>query len=172
MADRTCEDCGKTFDKPFLLKRHQGRKTPCQPVVALGGGENDCRYCGRGFSSKISMYRHIRLNCKAVNNEKGPQDLAALAVQEAARAKEETASLRAEVARLGSLVERLVARAELPGVIQDKKLDGRAAMSERDQVIAAAQAARGQVEWGAAELAYLLETVGAAPLDGDVHSNS
>jgi hypothetical protein len=115
--------------------------------------------------SQISMYRHIRLYCKVADGGKAlPQEPTMLSALEVERAREETASLRTEVARLGAIVERLALRAELPGVIMDAKVDGRAAMSERDQVIAAAQAARGQVERGAAELEYLLETVGAPRL--------
>jgi hypothetical protein len=99
--------------------------------------------------------------------------VAASALAEVRALRAEVAEVRAQNERLAAAVkkqqavlDRLVARSELPGAIQDAKLDGRAAMSERECVVAAAQAARGQVARGAAELAYLLETVGAPPAAG------
>lgn len=82
MADRTtCRRCGKGFDKPALLKRHLGRKTPCAPILDLGYLPEDvredpdlekkkCRFCGRILSSYDSMRRHVRTACKIAPNAK------------------------------------------------------------------------------------------------------
>jgi ribonuclease D len=173
MAERTCEKCGKVFPYPRDLRKHQERKTPCSLIVdesELSATElqkkYDCDLCGRKFSSQSSASRHIRQRCKATNLE----DEGSLHIDDPPRRTMTMEAMQAMLEKQQAMLERLVARAELPGVIMDAKVDGRAAMSERDQVIAAAQAARGQVARGAAELAYLLETVGAPPLGGDVRS--
>src|SRR5271165_6289810 len=61
-----CPKCGKSFCDNANLKRHLGRKTPCQPILessdaARGPGVRfSCKFCGRSFASKPSMYRHVR----------------------------------------------------------------------------------------------------------------
>lgn len=63
--DRTCPKCGKVFPKPCVLKVHLGRKTPCEPITVPKGGAHDCKFCGRPYSSQISLARHVRSTCKA-----------------------------------------------------------------------------------------------------------
>jgi ribosomal protein L37AE/L43A len=162
MASFQCAKCEAVFADNAHLKRHQARKTPCDPVVQVDAERKglSCRYCGRAFTTRPALSRHERHRCK-IANPGGEAEEPANRVPQQVIQEAEVAALRAEVARLGAEVERLVARSELPATILDKKLDGRAAMSEREQVISAAQAARGQAERGLTELAYLLETVGA-----------
>ena len=75
MTDRTCELCGKEFAKPFYLRRHQNRKTPCAPILDAvttttehpadsNLSKKQCRFCNRVFSSYASMRRHVRQSCK------------------------------------------------------------------------------------------------------------
>lgn len=82
MANRTCTKCGRAFKYPSQLRDHLKRKTPCEPIVATGApaeGVIACRHCGRTFASKISMYRHIRVSCRAArytkDEESAPADL-------------------------------------------------------------------------------------------------
>ena len=76
-----CGKCGKEFDKPCQLERHQKRKTPCAiivdsqdlPAEARADPELDkrrCRFCGRVFKSYVSMRRHVRSACKIAPNGK------------------------------------------------------------------------------------------------------
>jgi hypothetical protein len=68
----TCPRCGIDCKYPSYLQRHLERKTPCIAVV----GQEDlseekknlphkCKYCGRPFTTYVSMRRHIRTACKA-----------------------------------------------------------------------------------------------------------
>jgi hypothetical protein len=80
MADRKCQRCGKTFQLPYLLQRHQARKTPCEPILdtpreAGGDPAHRCKYCGRAFASKQSAYRHMRQSCKIANTDEGMEKL-------------------------------------------------------------------------------------------------
>jgi uncharacterized C2H2 Zn-finger protein len=70
-APLSCTRCEKVFRDTRDLKRHEARKTPCDPVITTvtEGKENTCKHCGRYFASKVSMYRHIRQNCKMVNSD-------------------------------------------------------------------------------------------------------
>ena len=79
--DRTCQRCGKAFDKPALLRRHHKRKTPCDLIVervnlpseVLGDPELEkkkCAFCGRVFSSYDVMRRHVRNYCRIAPNAK------------------------------------------------------------------------------------------------------
>jgi hypothetical protein len=79
------------------------------------------------------------------------------------------AGMRAALIKQQEELDRAAARAELPAAIQDAKLDGRAAMTEREQVITAARVALRLAERNAAELAWLLEIVGGgkAPSQSD-----
>ena len=81
MSDRTCDKCGKSFQKPFHLRRHLARKTPCAPILDPEDLPEDaredpdldqkkCRFCGRVFSSHDNMRRHVRQYCKIAPTEK------------------------------------------------------------------------------------------------------
>ena len=81
MADRTCKRCGKEFSKPYWLRKHQERKTPCASILekedlpegVLADPELEkkkCRFCGRVFSSYTAMRRHVRQNCGIAPNAK------------------------------------------------------------------------------------------------------
>ena len=65
--DRTCAKCGKVFPKPCILKAHLERKTPCEPITTSKGGAYDCKFCGRSYSSQVSLARHVRLACKVAS---------------------------------------------------------------------------------------------------------
>lgn len=75
MVDRTCDKCGKVFAKPFQLKRHLGRKTPCDPILDSSPGGLQCRFCGRAYGSAASLSRHTRTRCKIANSEEGMDKL-------------------------------------------------------------------------------------------------
>ena len=81
MADRTCELCEKVFQRPNHLRKHQGRKTPCAPILEKGDlpetvledpylVQKKCRFCGRVLSSYTSMRRHVREACRIAPNKK------------------------------------------------------------------------------------------------------
>jgi hypothetical protein len=84
--DRICP-CGKSFNKPCLLKRHQNSKLGCIPyMMYLNSQKHDmyiehkkeererakvvkeffCKYCNRKLASKFSMERH---HSTCTNNE-------------------------------------------------------------------------------------------------------
>ena len=50
----TCQDCGKVFDRPSSLVKHEHRHTGARP--------HGCHLCGKMFSQSSSLYRHIRVN--------------------------------------------------------------------------------------------------------------
>lgn len=99
--DRTCPKCGKVFQRPYLLKNHQKRKTPCDLIIDAANGNNACRYCGRSFATQISMYRHIRQTCKVANSEEGMATLMEHTLQR------QLAEQSAQIAKLTTLVEKL-----------------------------------------------------------------
>jgi len=52
-----CNTCHREFERQDNLHRHQ--KLGACKVISV-----HCKFCGAGFSSKQSMYRHIRIVCK------------------------------------------------------------------------------------------------------------
>lgn len=63
--------------------------------VATGNG-HPCKYCGRSFASKVSMYRHIRQSCKIANSEEGMEKLMEHTIQrQLAEQSEQIAELTA-----------------------------------------------------------------------------
>ena len=114
MADRTCARCGKTFSLPCHLRRHQARQTPCDPIIErpAAGSQKSCDYCGRGFASGVSLYRHVRQSCKVANSDDGMEMLMdhtisrQLTEQRAAMAEQKAAAAEqsAQIAKLTSLV--------------------------------------------------------------------
>ena len=108
MADRTCARCGRVFNLPCHLSRHKMRKTPCDPIIdppAAAEPEGTCKYCGRGFATTISMYRHIRQNCKIANSAEGMDKLLERTLQQqlVIQAKE-VAALRSQVGVLAEML--------------------------------------------------------------------
>ena len=81
MPPSPCLRCGKQFKHPYLLRRHESRKTPCATILDPSDltpkdlddpdlAQKKCRFCGRVFSSYISMRRHVRQSCKIAPNKK------------------------------------------------------------------------------------------------------
>jgi hypothetical protein len=101
MADRTCEKCGKAFAKPFLLKRHRARKTPCDPIIdAAGDADSTCKYCGRTFTTDQALSRHVLHRCKIANSDEGMNKLMDHTIQR------QLEQQNAKIDRLTSLLER------------------------------------------------------------------
>jgi len=77
-ADRTCPKCGSVFAYPWKLKRHQQRKTSCEPILdanAAPDAAHKCRYCGRAFTTQQALSRHTLHRCKIANSEEGMEKL-------------------------------------------------------------------------------------------------
>ena len=112
MADRTCKKCGHLFRDPSKLRRHLANKKPCDPIIDAAHDDVgcQCKYCGRRYSSKQSMYRHIRENCKIANSEDGMQKLVEHTLQK------KVADQGAQIAKLTELVEKLTTNALAPTV--------------------------------------------------------
>lgn len=113
-----CGSCGLECRYPAHLRRHLARKTPCAPIVAPVAAAPDldpeaekrtCSFCGRVYSSYISMRRHVRTACKiaptAHNGETGMQKLYLHAVQQMAAQTE-------QISRLVGVVERLTVQSK------------------------------------------------------------
>ena len=76
-----CKKCGLDCKYASYLARHLARKSPCAPILvpedlsleALKDPDlvaKKCRFCGRVFSSYVSMRRHVRESCKIAPNAK------------------------------------------------------------------------------------------------------
>jgi hypothetical protein len=112
-TDKTCERCGKTFALPCRLKTHQQRKTPCAPIVdqfTLSGADKQkthaCKYCRRRFATQISMYRHVRQNCKIANSEEGMDKLMEHTIQrQLAEVQAQNMEMKAQMAELAALLK-------------------------------------------------------------------
>jgi Zinc finger, C2H2 type len=61
-----CTKCDAVFSTAQKLRRHEARKRPCDPIISVGGSQpNTCGYCGRHYSRKDALIRHLdscRLN--------------------------------------------------------------------------------------------------------------
>ena len=80
--DRTCTLCKKVFQAPSRLKRHQARKTPCAPIVAIHelpiaeqAKPHPCKFCGHRFTLPQGVSQHIRNSCKIAGSEEGMEKL-------------------------------------------------------------------------------------------------
>ncbi len=71
----TCDECGKTFTKPSLLKRHkEERKTSCAPIAGnvapiVEKDEIKCEFCGKLYKNLKCLDKH-KEKCKIMNNKK------------------------------------------------------------------------------------------------------
>ncbi len=118
--DRTCRRCGKVFSFPAHLRSHQARKTPCDPILAarpeaeaVNPAACNCRFCGRPFTARVGMLRHIRVSCKIAPNAKngntGMEKLYEHTVQRQLNdLKAENAEIRAQNAEMMKMMRSLV----------------------------------------------------------------
>jgi len=82
--NRECT-CGKVFDMPYLLKRHQNSKLGCFPILKTNpipilhineqeqikvAKEFFCKFCNRKLATKFSMIRHYDTCSKNEDNIK------------------------------------------------------------------------------------------------------
>ncbi len=111
--DKTCSKCGKRFSKPCLLKGHLNRKTPCASLASHDDlseadrqKKHPCKYCGRRYTTQVSMYRHIRNSCRIANTTEGMEKLMDHTLsQQVAEQKQATNELRERVAELTALLK-------------------------------------------------------------------
>lgn len=68
-----CTKCGKKFAKKVWLRRHEGRKTPCNIILDVEELSEEkkkspykCRFCGRAMTTPANLARHMRQSCKIV----------------------------------------------------------------------------------------------------------
>jgi hypothetical protein len=109
-AKHRCAKCNATFVDNAHLKRHQQRKTPCDLIVDQGAADKTafkCRFCGRHYSSKPSVNRHIRQSCKVANSEEGMERLFEHTIQRqvAAMHAEQNAKIAAQTQQIAELTQ-------------------------------------------------------------------
>jgi C2H2 type zinc finger protein len=69
MSDFECHNCHRSFTRDDSLQSH------IENEVCKGKEYNvTCKYCNNKFTSKNSMYRHIREACKEVPEKKGKKN--------------------------------------------------------------------------------------------------
>ena len=115
MADRTCATCGKRFDKPSYLKRHQLRKTSCAPIVTLIDLTPEeqakpvaCRFCGHRFSHPSGLSKHMKKSCKIAGSEEGMEKLYAHTLKrQLDEQRKEATSLKEQLAEMTKMMQQL-----------------------------------------------------------------
>jgi hypothetical protein len=84
-------------------------KRPCDPILETqkdeAAGGFGCRYCGRSFATKTSMYRHVRQNCKIANSDEGMEKLLEHTLQR--QMTEQNAKIDAQSAQIAELTSLL-----------------------------------------------------------------
>lgn len=128
MASNQCPRCLSAFRDPYTLRRHMGRKTPCAPIVEKADlpaseqqKQHSCHYCGRAFTSKSNLNRHIRGRCRIATTEEGMDKLLdhvlSRRLEEQSRATE---ALTQQVAELTSLVRSQISLEPAPPAAQQR----------------------------------------------------
>ena len=73
--------CNKVFDRANHLNKHLARKTPCAPILDTEDlpvavredpelAHKKCKFCGRVFTLRNTMLRHVRKYCKIAPNRR------------------------------------------------------------------------------------------------------
>ncbi len=121
--DLCCVRCGKSFQYPSLLKRHQNQKTTCVLILEkenLSETEQkkkyNCKFCGRRYTTYTSMCRHVRESCKIAPNEKNGEEGMELLYKHVKHEQKRNDRLENEMrvikTQMGQLVNLLVTREE------------------------------------------------------------
>ena len=126
MVNYICQICKKTFQRPNHLEKHMNRITPCVPILEIQDlptmvrddpnlDKKKCRFCGRVFSSYVSMRRHVRENCKiaptARNGDSGMKQLYEHTVQKQIdELKTQNARLEAQNTETQTLLRQILAQ--------------------------------------------------------------
>lgn len=112
MASLECERCGKGFKYPYLLRRHQERKTPCALIVEKHelslkeqSKPHSCKFCSHRFTTPQALSRHIKKTCKVAGSKEGMEKLYEHVVQ---RHNSEIADQAAQIAELKTQVQALM----------------------------------------------------------------
>lgn len=106
-----CEKCGTTFSKELGLRKHKVRKTPCDPILDKSDLPEDkrnnphtCRYCGRAYSRKDNLLRHLK-SCKIANSDEGMEKLMDHTIRrQLAEQSAKVDALQAQIAQLTTLL--------------------------------------------------------------------
>mgnify|MGYP006130921465 CR=1 FL=1 len=120
MAERTCARCRSTFPHPWKLRRHLERKTPCAPILERADlpeevledpdlDQKTCRFCGRVFSSRDCMLRHIRNNCKIAPNAKnGDSGMEQLYEHTIRRQSAQIETMQTQMTQMAGMMQKLL----------------------------------------------------------------
>lgn len=73
MSDFICNKCNKKFKQKNNLKYHLINKV-CTGGISNKTKNNKCTFCNKLFTTKTSMYRHVKHNCKVKQNEDKKKD--------------------------------------------------------------------------------------------------
>jgi len=116
MPKHTCETCGKEFTRPYWLRKHKERKTPCAPIAREADlGEEDqkkqygCVYCHRRFTTYTSMRRHVRTTCKIAPNERNGEEGMEKLYDHIAAQQRVNEQQQAKIEELSNLVKTMMA---------------------------------------------------------------